>query len=86
MGASSENVPAVSWAENSGNPTEQVAKRPGDLMEAWLSEYLMANDLSCWHVPSTAKLSTSPNPGTGLTLPMSELTDSPGPPPSQMRK
>ena len=80
MGASSESVPAVSWAENSGDPTEQMEKWPGDLMEPWLS------DLSCWHIPSTAKLSTSPNPGTGLTLPMSELTDSPGPPPSQMRK
>ena len=64
----------------------QVDKLPGGVMKAWLSEYLMVNAFSCWHILSTAKLFASPNPCTGLTLPMPELTDSPGPPPSQMRK
>lgn len=86
MGASSENVLVVSWAENSGEPTEQViGEWPGQFMKAWLSEYLMANAFSCRHILSTAKLLASPNPSTELTLPMPKLTASPWPP-SQIRK
>ena len=77
MGTSSENVLAVSWVENSGEPTGQAEKQPAELMEAWLSEHLTANAFSCWHIPSTAKLFASPNPGTGLTAPMPKLTASP---------